>query len=371
MNQAYSKKRIERLFQHVNSSSAGEVDAIVFANAVEPHMDLGFFYVTGLTAGVFENSMAVAFPDGRVKILTSPLEESIANRTGMEVIVSESHEDRGDCVKKALEGATKIGFDSRSMVYSTYLSLSKTRRETAFIDVSESIKECRLVKDEIEIDRTREACRMASDAAEKVKDMLHEGAKEYEIAAELTYMMQKQGATGNSFNPVIAFGPNSADPHYLAGDVAAKQGDALLLDFGCMYKRYASDITRTYYLGKADSEQKRMYETVLEAQLIGIDSIAPGVDGAEVDRHVREHIDGTSFKGRFIHSTGHSIGLSVHDGGTLSYRRPLTLEPGMIFTVEPGIYIPGKYGVRIEDDVLVTKNGVEILTSASKDLIEL
>ncbi|MDG6220030.1 MAG: Xaa-Pro peptidase family protein [Candidatus Thermoplasmatota archaeon] len=348
-----------------------KVDAIVFANAVDPHVDMGFFYLTGFTEGVFERSAAIAYPDGSSTIITSILEETTAKKSKMDVLLNEEKDDWQKNMKKSLGDSDTIGLHWNELTYENYKRIRKALPGKKFVDISNAIGKARMVKDKVEIDATREACRMASIAAEKITKHIVPGVKEYELAAELTYIMQKLGATGNSFDPISSFGPNTAEPHYLAGDAVAKKNDVVLLDFGCKYKKYVSDITRTYFLGKATKEQKEVYAIVQEAQQCGLDAVCAGEDGADVDKKVRAVIDNTKYKGRLIHSTGHSIGLSVHDGGVLNYKLKTPLEEGMLFTIEPGIYLPGKFGVRIEDDVLVTKKGCEVLTSAPKELVEL
>ncbi|MFO7992509.1 MAG: M24 family metallopeptidase, partial [Thermoplasmata archaeon] len=146
-----------------------------------------------------------------------------------------------------------------------------------------------------------------------------------------------------------------------------EKGDFVLMDFGALYDRYRSDITRTYVLGEASEKQKKIYDVVAEAQQRALDLIEPGVKGEDVHNAAAEYIDGTEFKGKFTHGLGHSIGLATHDGSGLSPSVDITLEPGMVYTVEPGVYLPGFGGVRIEDDIVVTEDGCEILTSANRD----
>ncbi|MCD6461404.1 MAG: aminopeptidase P family protein [Thermoplasmata archaeon] len=350
---------------------AGDVEVIIFLNATEPHVDRGFFYITGATEGVFEGAVAAIYPDGNGLLVVSMLEEETAKKTGMPLHIYKDREEWKERVREALGNPGVIGIHGEELTYSSYLKIKDLYPEARIVDVTEAVSHARAVKDSGEIERIKEACRIASRAAETVVEAVAEGVREHELAAELSYQMQKMGASGNSFDPISAFGPNSAEPHYLAGDRAAKKGDAILLDFGCNYKRYASDITRTMFLGKADREQREVYETVLHAQQIGIDAVEPGANGADVDRKVRDYIDSTPYKGKFIHSTGHSIGLSVHDGFAINHKIDLPLREGMVFTVEPGIYLPGRFGVRIEDDILVTSNGAEVLTTAPKDLLEI
>ncbi len=186
----------------------------------------------------------------------------------------------------------------------------------------------------------------------------------------MAFEMQKNGGGGVSFDSIVAFGKNSAEPHYSAGQAKLRKGQFVLCDYGTKYRRYCSDITRTLVYGKASKQQKRMYEVVLQALEMGTEMCTPEHTGAEVNSKVTEFIDSTEFKGRFIHSLGHSLGLAVHDGPGLSRAYTKKLEPGMVLTVEPGIYIPGLGGVRIEDDVLITRSKPRVLTSAKRDLIE-
>ncbi|MCK4717240.1 MAG: aminopeptidase P family protein, partial [Thermoplasmata archaeon] len=288
MDAKIREKRIQRLFQAIEEEGTKNVDMLLFANAVEPHVDLGFFYVSGVTEGVFENSTAIVLPDGSGTMVTSILEETTARKSGMELLLNDGKEDWEKNLKKVVGKARRIGVHSRELTHSTFKKLQKALPKTELVDVSEAVITTRLVKDRIEIEATRKACKMASMAAEQIVESISAGVKEYELAAELTYTMQKQGASGNSFSPISSFGPNSAEPHYLAGDAVARKKETVLLDFGCYYKRYSSDITRTYYLGKASKEQREMYELVHEAQAEAIDSMAAGVDGAEVDKRVRE-----------------------------------------------------------------------------------
>ena len=360
-----TRNRIERIFE-----DCGELDAVVLLNGAEPYLDMGFFYATGLVEGLFEGGMAILYPGGTIEVITSLLEAESAKKGNFDISIFKSKSERKELIKDKLSKLSKIGFNSGGVTHKSYLELKELLPEIELMDVSESLNKARMIKDEKEIEILRKACKMVSDVAEDIIDFFKEGVKEYDVAAELSYMMQKKGATGPSFDTISSFGANTAEPHYTAGDCVLKGGDFILLDFGAKYRRYCSDITRTYVLGKASDKQKDMYETVLKAQRIALDRIKPGVNGKDVHQAVSDYIEGTKFKGLFTHSTGHSIGLSVHDNSALTKEVDVILEENMVFTVEPGIYISGYGGVRIEDDVRVTKDGVEILTSATKELIE-
>jgi len=281
----------------------------------------------------------------------------------------EKREERKEILKKMLN-VDKIGINAKNFSYEAYRKLKEITK-AEIVDVSGALSKARLVKEKDEIEKIKKACNIVSEVCEEIKSYIKEGIKEYELSAELTYLMMKKGATEPSFTNICSFGENAAEPHYTAGDRVLKKGDYVLLDFGARYRRYISDITRTFVYGKAEEKQREIYETVKKAQEIGFENLKAGVKGGDVHNAVENFINSTKYKGRFIHALGHSIGLLVHDGYGLHPSIDLTLEENMIFTVEPGIYIPGYGGVRIEDDVLIKKDGIEILTKAPKDFTEL
>jgi Xaa-Pro dipeptidase len=204
-----------------------------------------------------------------------------------------------------------------------------------------------------------------------IPDMISEGMSEYELAAEINYSLQNLGAEKPAFDTISSFGKNTAEPHYNHGDIKLSEGNFILCDFGACLKKYNSDITRTFLFGRATNQQKEIYDTVLQAQQIAFDAIKPGVIAGDIHHAVSSFIDSTKFKGRFIHSTGHSLGLAVHDGPGFTPDNTMELQENMILTVEPGIYLPGFGGVRIEDDVLVKKDGIELLTKSPHLFIEI
>ncbi len=361
------ESRIKRIYEKCEHDKP---DIVVLANATDPMLDKTFFYATGLgNSGVFEGSYVFCFPDGKVEMVTSILEEESAKKGDFPVHTFMTQDERKEKIEGYLKGVDSIGINAKELVHAQYMLLKELAPQAEFIDMSKAVRDARVVKDEAEIETTRIACRIASEAAEEIIPFIKPGVKESEIAAELIYLMQKRGANGPSFDSIVAFQENSAEPHYRAGDRVLKDGEFVLMDFGALYNRYVSDITRTYFMGQPNEKQKKIYNTVLEAQLASLDMIKDGAKGADVHNTAAEIINATEFKGRFTHGLGHSIGLSVHDGSGLSPAVDITLRENMLFTVEPGIYIPGFGGVRIEDDVVVKKNGVEILTTASKELI--
>jgi Xaa-Pro dipeptidase len=352
----------------IYSKLAEPVDAIILVNDEEPMLDASFFYATGVTAGLFEHCPAILYPDGKIRIITSRLEETSARSTDAEVLPYSSPEEKTELLRSSLKGINRLGINGPGITCRWAKELRHTAPGIELVDVDKAVSAARMVKDAKEIEAIRNACRIASTVADQVPDFLHIGMTEYEAGAEISYHMQRLGASGVSFETIAAFGPGSAEPHYVPGDRRLEEGDTALFDFGCKVRRYCSDITRTFFAGHVDDRFRRIYEVVLEAQKRAIAEVGAGAKGRAVDAAARSYIDSTEFRGRLIHSTGHGLGLNVHDGGRLAPTADLTLDENMVFTVEPGIYLPGIGGVRIEDDVLVTRNGCELLTSASKTL---
>lgn len=349
---------------------ARETDAILIIQGSENSVDKTFFYLTGVEGGVFEGSALVVKPDS-LKIITSALEEETARQTGLEVEVANGAEDFDKTIKSNLNGSNIVGLNYSSLTLEKYKKLLRIVPDIEFIDVSSSIMESRKMKNPVELDKLREAAKIGSEAFENVLDKIHEGMTESALSAELAYQMMKLGASQPSFSSIVAFGENASMPHYSPGQRKLKKNEFILMDFGAKYKRYCSDITRTVVYGKADDSQKEMYEIVKKAQSESMKMIRENVNGKDVDKAARDVIDNSKFKGRFIHSLGHGIGLDVHDHPALSSRADFPLKENMVVTVEPGVYVPKVGGVRIEDDVIVKKDGYELISTAPRDLIEL
>ncbi|MGQ9588462.1 MAG: M24 family metallopeptidase [Thermoplasmata archaeon] len=343
-----------------------EVDAVVLMNGTEPNLDLSFFYATGITSGIFEGCLAVIRPRG-VEVITSELEELSARQAGVRTTVYHSGKDKDRLVRKRLREFDRIGVNSEELTHANFRYIRKCASGAKVIDVSKRIEEARMIKDEDEIDRIKKACEIASKTADAIPDIVCLGQTETEAAAELNYMMMKLGAAGPSFSTNASFGANTAEPHYVPASGRLKRGQLALFDFGASFKRYVSDITRTFVSSAPNPKQKEMYDIVLRAQAAAIDAIHDGVHGKDVDTAARDIIDSSKYKDKFIHGTGHGLGVCVHDPGCISSARDMILREGMVLTVEPGVYVKNFGGVRIEDDVLVTKKGCRILTSASKE----
>jgi Xaa-Pro dipeptidase len=362
-----TKSRVRRIFRHAEKG----IDCIVFMNGTEPLRDMTFFYVTGFTSGLFEGSAVFTYPDKSIRLVTSLLEQESARRADFPVRIFKSVQERGKMFKSSLRGCKRIGLNSSELTHRNYMLLKKLAPKAELVDVSQAVLKARVVKDRKEIAAIRKAGNIASEVAEEIIPYVAAGVKEFELAARINFLMQRKGASEPAFETIPASGPNSAEAHYTAADRTLVKGDFVLFDFGARYRKYVSDLTRTYVLGKAKKKQKEMYEIVLKTQKSAMRRIRPGVKASTVHNAAARMIDKTKYRGKFTHGLGHSIGLSVHDGMGLGPFSDFKLEKGMVFTVEPGIYVRGYGGVRIEDDVVVTKDGCESLTHARRDLIEI
>lgn len=364
------RERVKRIFANIEK----DLDAILIKNSTEPYIDDNFFYATGLEKGLFEGSIAILYPDESLELIVSELEEELAKKAQANIQVYKGKEDFQNILKSSISPIKTIGLNFSGILHRDARNLKEKYLdlEATVVNVAEGFEKTRQIKDELEISLIKKACSVADTAMQKIPDLLHEGMHEFELAAEIDYLMQKHGADKEAFETISSFGKNTAEPHYTHGDAQLKKGDFVLCDFGARFRKYNSDMTRTFVLGNADEQQKKMYQTVLEAQQAAFDTAKAGIKAHEVHNAAASHIDNTQFAGRFIHSTGHGLGLAVHDGGaTLGPGSNIELQDNMVFTIEPGIYIPGFGGVRIEDDVVIKKDGIELLTKTSRELIEI
>ncbi len=263
---------------------------------------------------------------------------------------------------------TKLGFEQDAMTYAEYDRYANALK-AELVPTSGLVEKIRLIKTEDELTIIKQACKIADDAYEHILTFIKPGMTELEVSNELEFFMRKQGATSSSFDIIVASGTRSALPHGVATEKVIESGDFVTLDFGAYYNGYVSDVTRTLAVGEPSDKLKEIYQVVLDSQLLALEKIKPGMTGKEADAISRDYIASKGYGEAFGHSLGHGIGLEVHEGPGLSSRSDVVLEPGMVITIEPGIYLPGIGGVRIEDDALVTETGVEKLTHTSKELV--
>jgi len=265
-------------------------------------------------------------------------------------------------------GVTGLGCEDDFLTYRQYTSLQEKLNGVTLTPLHGVVEKIRQVKDATEIERLARAVALADRAFTYICSFLRPGRTEKETALELEFYMRRQGASGTAFETIMASGPRGAMPHGTATDRVLQPGDLLTIDFGCRLDGYNSDTTRTVIIGRSpDPRQQEIYRIVLEAQKAGIQAVKAGVKASEVDRAAREIIEGYGYGDNFGHGTGHGVGLAIHEEPSLSRRDETVLEPGMVVTVEPGVYLPGWGGVRIEDMVVVEEAGCRILTRAPKE----
>ncbi|MGE0606939.1 MAG: M24 family metallopeptidase [Pirellulales bacterium] len=271
-------------------------------------------------------------------------------------------------------GAAKIsqlGFEAGSLTVAGHGNLVEKLPKVELAPTTGLVEQLREIKDAEEIAILREAVQLAERGFAVLRASLRPEQTEQQIAYQLEHQLRLFGASGCSFTPIVAAGPRAALPHARAGDFAIGEHDLLLVDWGAQHRLYKSDLTRVLVTGKISPKLERVYGVVLKAQLAAINAIKPGVTGEEVDKIARKVIGDGGFGKNFGHGLGHGIGLDIHEMPRLGVNQKKPLKAGMVVTVAPGIYLPGWGGVRIEDDVLVTKNGHEVLSTTPKSFAEM
>jgi Xaa-Pro aminopeptidase len=262
--------------------------------------------------------------------------------------------------------ARRVAFEREQLTYRSWSDWSRSEGPT-LVPVEEWIEAERMVKAESEVDAIRRACRIADETFEVLLGEVKEGITERRLAARLALELVERGADGLSFEPIVAFGERSALPHAHPGPRPLARGDLVLFDFGAVVEGYVSDMTRTVAFGEPSPELRAVYGLVLDAQRAALDGIRAGMSGPEADALARDPIEAAGHGERFGHSLGHGIGLEVHEAPRLSRKSEDRLVAGMTVTVEPGVYLEGVGGVRIEDDVVIREDGLEVLSAAPKD----
>ena len=281
--------------------------------------------------------------------------------------------DYSSVLKDLLDGENVkcLGFEDQDMLFASYSKLKEALIEIEMVPVGDRISTLRSIKTKEELEYIEKAESIGDIAFSKILDIIKPGMTELEVAAHLEFLMKTNGADGLSFDSIIASGINSSMPHATPSAKKIEIGDFVTMDFGCIYKGYCSDMTRTIVIGKASEEQKKVYNTVLEAQMASLEFIKEGYLGKEVDAVARNIIYKAGYEGCFGHGLGHSVGLEIHENPRLSPTEEGIILANMTETIEPGIYIKGFGGVRIEDLVAVTENGCVNYAHSTKHLIEL
>ncbi|MCC6493479.1 MAG: aminopeptidase P family protein [Pirellulales bacterium] len=332
-----------------------------------------FVNVTYLTGFTGDDSYLLVTPTGDLLIsdqrYSTQLEEECP---GLELAIRGPGSKMLEFTAKALERARprRLGIEADSMTVALRNALAEALPKIELVATSGWVEELRLIKDKEEIQRTRRACELARRAFDVVRAKLTPEMTEQQVSNELEYQARQFGAKGVSFETIVAVGPRAALPHARPTGRHIGASDFTLIDWGVNEGLYMSDLTRVLATAKISPKLRKLYGVVLKSQLAGIDAVRPGATCEEVDQAARRVIDDAGYGKHFGHGLGHGIGLEIHEAPRLAQGQQRALKPGMIVTVEPGIYFPDWGGIRIEDDVLVTRAGHEVLSSVPKELDE-
>lgn len=334
-------------------------------------------YLSGFDSEPHERVVAVLIFKDKVWMIVPELErQSALTATDCDHIISYKDEvSPWKLLKEALKDESNtikhIGVDEDSLVVSRYHALKKVFTASSFINATAMIQNLRVIKQPDEIEVMKEAGRLADKALEIGMSSLKNGIKEEEVVARIEYEIKKHGVEKMSFPTMVLFGDHAASPHGNPGSRKLKPNEWVLFDLGVVYKGYTSDMTRTVVYGQADYETKEIYKVVKDAQEKAQAFIRPGVSAGDIDKTARQHIQEAGYGDYFSHRLGHGLGRSVHEYPDIAPGVDLKIEENMCFSIEPGIYIEGHYGVRVEDCVFVTRSGASPLTHTTKELIEL
>ena len=271
-----------------------------------------------------------------------------------------------DAVREA--GMERLAAEDSKLSHRDYLGYEKALG-MELLPAGELMTQLRAAKTEEEIDAMRAAQAIAEQALEDVLGLIRPGMTEKQVMAELVYRTLRYGSEGNSFDPIVVSGPNTSLPHGVPGDRVIQRGDFVTMDFGCLKDGYCSDMTRTVAIGEASDEMRNVYDIVLQAQLAGIAVARAGIPGKEIDAAARKVITEAGYGPYFGHGFGHSLGLDIHESPSANLRGGEPMPVGAVCSAEPGIYLPGRFGVRIEDVMILREKGCEVITKAPKKLI--
>lgn len=325
------------------------------------------FYFTGKWILPGERMLVLLLnADGSHKFFINelfPIHEDL----GVQIVSINDNDDAAGILSKYIENGKTIGID-KNWPSHFLLRLMELKNDCRFVNGSLVIDDIRSRKDKEERNLMRNASRVNDTVMDKLIKSINGTKSEEEVAESLLKVYKDEGATGFSFEPIIGYGKNGADPHHENDNSMLKEGDSIIMDIGGRNDSYCSDMTRTVFYKKVSDKEKEVYNITLEANKRGIAAVKPGARFCDIDKAARGYIESKGYGKYFTHRLGHSIGIDTHEFGDVSSVNTNIVHEGMIFSIEPGIYIPGEFGVRIEDLVLVTKDGCEVLNKFSKDL---
>ncbi|WP_064093411.1 M24 family metallopeptidase [Rossellomorea aquimaris] len=344
--------------------------AAAFINSTE-----NVFYLTNFHTDPHERLMGLfVFPDAEPFVVVPGMEARQVKGAGWnyEVIGYSDHENPWEFIqqsinKRNIEGNT-VAFEKEVVTYRRSENFLSLFNSPQILNVEDKLNEMRVVKDETELEIMRRAAKMADFGVEVGVNALKEGITEMEVLAKIEYELKKKGIREMSFSTMVLFGEKAGDPHGNPGDRTLKAGDFVLFDLGVVLEGYTSDITRTFAYKTISDKQREIYETVLKAELASLEASKPGNRIGDLDQIARDIITDAGYGDYFPHRIGHGLGINVHEFPSMSHLNNGILKEGMTYTIEPGIYVPEIGGVRIEDDVLITKDGYETLTAYPKEL---
>ena len=339
-----------------------EVDGLLLTSRYSRHYLAEFDIAEGVA--IVTRSGIRYFTDSRY------IESAQNNIGGMEVLEMNSQNSYHKLLNDAIAqfDVERLGFEESYLTVAEYQDYVKNL-SAELVPLGSKINGFRAVKEPWELERIRQAQKITDKAFAEVITRIKSGMTEKQLQAELIYCLYKNGGEGLSFDPIVVSGPNTSLPHGVATDRVIQEGDFVTMDFGVLYGGYCSDMTRTVAVGYATEEMKKVYDTVLKAQLAGIAATKAGVTGKEIDGAARQVIADAGYGDYFGHGYGHSLGMEVHEAPNCNPRGETPMEVNMITSAEPGIYLPGKFGVRIEDLVIFTADGYENITQSPKNLI--
>ena len=349
--------RIEKI---QNELAKKELDAVVLFSEPNVHYASQFAFTDGAVA--VTRTRAVLLTDSRY------IEAARAEAKDVECRLFDAQHPFYDELKEALDGCGRIGAEEDRLAHARWEALGQKLGHD-LLNAEAVLADLRAVKDAVEIAAITAAQRIAEQAFEEMLGFIRPGVTEREIAAELTYRMMRLGGEGNSFDPITITGANTSKPHGVPGKAVVREGDFVTMDFGTIVNGYHSDMTRTVAVGHATEEMRLVYDTVLKAQLAGIALMNTAHTGAEVHEAAAKVIADAGYGQYFGHGFGHSVGLEIHEAPGAHPRNKELLPAGAVVTAEPGIYLPGKFGVRIEDMVQIAEGEGVNLTKAPKELI--
>ncbi|MCI0182757.1 putative peptidase [Acidibacillus sp. S0AB] len=334
-----------------------------------------FAYLTGMTAHVSERLTLFGMnADGHAALLLPKLEASGVPRS-LQIHVYTYSDELGPVeALKAFASDLGVHQDSRVGIESGHMRIFEEHalRQvgiTHLVSADEVPMALRLIKDSHEVALLQSAAQIVDAALTSTLPLLKVGMTELEVAAELEYQMRKLGSEGTPFGTIVGSGPRGALPHGGPTTKQIEQGELVVLDYGALIAGYAADTTRTIAFGEPSIEARKVYDVVLLAQETAVDGVVAGITAEDVDELARTVITEAGYGDYFTHRTGHGLGLDVHEYPSIMKGNPLVLTPGMVFTIEPGIYLPERFGVRIEDDIVITEDSAQVLTQFTKDLL--